>query len=1064
MSTFDDLQVALGTGYRLDRELGGGGMSRVFLADDLALRRQVVLKVLPSELAGVVHLERFNRETLLLARLQHPHIVPVLNVGSLHGLPWFSMPYIEGESLRARIDRVPELPIADVVSVLRDVAKALAYAHERGIIHRDIKPDNILLTGDAATVADFGIAKAVSSARAETHGDALTQIGIAIGTPAYMSPEQAAGSDAIDQRSDLYALGCVAYEMLSGTAPFAGRPFQRQLVAQITETVPPISERRSGIPPALASLVMQCLAKDPALRPQEARDMVLALEQTDVRSGEIPQATSSVTSVWRAIVTWGAAVVVLGLVAKVATSSIGLPTWVFPATLLITALGLPLILVTGFVQRVARANATTITSATAYASSPSASASASDTAPTRLSRAALAASPHLTWARVEKGSIAVIGAFALMIAGFMGLRAMGVGPAGSLQASGAFADHERLVMTDFSVRGADTLLGRVASDAVRAGLVQSGALTLLTPTEIGEALTRMQRPRDSRLALDLMRDVATREGVRAIVDGELTAVGSSYILAVRLVTADSGRELASYRATAESPDRLIQMADELSRKLRARIGESLRVVNATPPLERVTTSSLEALRRYSAGVRAADVEGNTLRAAELFREAVAIDTLFAEGWRRLGLLLANMTAAPGAADSALSKAYQLRGRLTEIDAERVTASYFAAGTHADRVKAIQAFERVLALGDSSVLGNLAGRYESRREFARAEVLRRLVVQRDSGVLRLSALRSNLFLQGHWSGVDSIEAIVRRRFPKDNLNSAWARTRAQLSGDLPLYRRLVDSAVVEGDARDPVQTANRQMMLALTEGRLRDADRFRGVSLATYRAQGVPIDAFTASYMSLESTIDAGAPVSEALRDFEAARAGAPPTSRVAASLAAARVYAKLGMASRMKEALADFDRSVSDSTARKRYADSRMAIVTELAMAEGRWAQAVASARRADQEADGPATNCVECLSLELLRVFAEQGVADSALAQYDAYRRTPYGMRPRVGPDLTVPARTMLALARIYEARGDARNAAAAYRDYATRYERADADLQPSVRDARARMQALLPAESLRR
>jgi hypothetical protein len=210
----------------------------------------------------------------------------------------------------------------------------------------------------------------------------------------------------------------------------------------------------------------------------------------------------------------------------------------------------------------------------------------------------------------------------------------------------------------------------------------------------------MERPRESRLSLELVRDLASREGVRAIVDGELTAVGASYILAVRLVTADSGRELASFRATAASPDSLIQMADELSRKLRSRIGESLQSVKASPPLERVTTSSLEALRKYSAAVQAADVEGNRLRAAQLFREAVAIDTLFAEGWRRLGLLLSNMTAPPGAADSALSKAYLLRDRLREIDAERVTATYFAAGSRADRSKAIPAFERVLVTAPS----------------------------------------------------------------------------------------------------------------------------------------------------------------------------------------------------------------------------------------------------------------------------------------------------------------------------------------------------------------------------
>ena len=289
MSIFDDLQHALGDAYRLDRELGGGGMSRVFLADDLALSRKVVLKVLPSELAAVVNVERFNRETLWLARLQHPHIVPVLNVGSLHGLPWFSMPYIEGESLRARIVRVREVPIADVVSVMRDVAKALAYAHERGVIHRDIKPDNILLTGDSATVADFGIAKAVNAARTDASAEPLTQMGMAIGTPAYMSPEQVAGGDAVDHRWDIYALGCVAYEMLCGRAPFADRPFQSQLVAHLTENAEPIGARRADMPAALAALVMQCLEKDPASRPQDARDVVLALEQADVRSGEVPR-------------------------------------------------------------------------------------------------------------------------------------------------------------------------------------------------------------------------------------------------------------------------------------------------------------------------------------------------------------------------------------------------------------------------------------------------------------------------------------------------------------------------------------------------------------------------------------------------------------------------------------------------------------------------------------------------------------------------------------------------------------------------------------------------------
>ena len=188
-------------------------MSRVFVAEETALRRKVVVKVLPPELTAGVNVERFNREILLAAKLQHPHIVPVLTAGETQGLPYYTMPLVEGESLRGRLARANALSITEAVSLLKDVARALAYAHEHGIVHRDIKPDNVLITGGSATVTDFGIAKAISASRTQGAAETLTQIGTSIGTPTYMSPEQAAGDPDTDHRTDIYSFGCMAYEM-----------------------------------------------------------------------------------------------------------------------------------------------------------------------------------------------------------------------------------------------------------------------------------------------------------------------------------------------------------------------------------------------------------------------------------------------------------------------------------------------------------------------------------------------------------------------------------------------------------------------------------------------------------------------------------------------------------------------------------------------------------------------------------------------------------------------------------------------------------------------------------
>jgi eukaryotic-like serine/threonine-protein kinase len=231
----DQLQATLSGSYTLERELGGGGMSRVFLAEETQLNRKVVVKVLSTELAAGISAERFQREIRTAASLQQANIVPVLAAGNAGGVPYFTMPYVEGESLRTRLGRSGPLSITDAVKVMGDVARALAYAHERGIVHRDIKPDNVLLSGGTAVVTDFGIAKAINASRTDSgvSGTTLTQLGTALGTPAYIAPEQAAGDPSTDHRADFYAFGCTAYEVLTGRPPFIEKTPQRLLAAHM---------------------------------------------------------------------------------------------------------------------------------------------------------------------------------------------------------------------------------------------------------------------------------------------------------------------------------------------------------------------------------------------------------------------------------------------------------------------------------------------------------------------------------------------------------------------------------------------------------------------------------------------------------------------------------------------------------------------------------------------------------------------------------------------------------------------------------------------------------------
>jgi serine/threonine-protein kinase len=278
------LRRIVGAAYDIERELSGGGMSRVFVATERALGRRVVIKVLPPDLSAGVNMERFRREIQLAAQLHHPHIVPLLSTGEGDGILYYTMPFIEGESLRQAIERGGRFSVSDVVRVLHDVVDALAYAHGRGVIHRDIKPANILRLGAHSLVTDFGVAKALSAAMPIS---GLTTAGIAIGTPAYMAPEQLAGDPAADHRLDLYAVGLLAYELLIGSSPFSSSSPQATMAAQLTRVPEPLHELRPEIPRELSELIMRCLEKIPDDRPQTAIELQRQLDGVSTPRGAV---------------------------------------------------------------------------------------------------------------------------------------------------------------------------------------------------------------------------------------------------------------------------------------------------------------------------------------------------------------------------------------------------------------------------------------------------------------------------------------------------------------------------------------------------------------------------------------------------------------------------------------------------------------------------------------------------------------------------------------------------------------------------------------------------------
>ncbi len=1037
MSTFEDrVQQAVGDTYRIEQELGGGGMSRVFLAEEVELGRKVVIKVLPPEMGAGVNVDRFQREIKLAASLQHPHIVPLLTAGSAGDILYYVMPFIEGESLRVKLSREGELPVRDAVRILREVADALSYAHGHGVVHRDIKPDNVLLSGKHAVVTDFGVAKAVTSS---TGGNSLTSLGMALGTPAYMAPEQAAGDPNVDHRADIYALGALAYEMLCGRPPFTGGNPQAILSAHVTQAPDPVTTHRSAVPPALNAFVLRCLEKKAADRWQSAEEVIAPLEGMITPSGGMtPTGTTPVTSGVREIAKnhpvrvaalFGLAAALTLMVVYGLMIALGLPDWVFAGAIALLAIGLPIILTTGHQER-RRA----VQHATGMAT----------TTPVGLKK-------HFTWGKAIGGGGLAFAGLSVVAVAYMVTRTLGIGPAATLMATGALGERELIILSEFENRTADSTLGSTVTELLRVSLTESPVIRLADPARLGESRARMQLPANAPITEAIAREIAERENMKAILAGEVVPLGDGYLVSARLVSA-TGEILTAQQASAGSAGELIPAVDELSAKLRERVGESLRSIRRTLPLELVTTGSLRALRLYTQATQA-EIAGDDDRAVALLEEAVLEDSTFAMAYRKIGTVLNNNFEQRSRAREAVSKAYELRDRLTELERGYAIAQYHVEVT-GRREEALAAYRTILERypTDHRSLNNSGVLYSQMGDDARAKEFYARALQYDStwapGFANLAYEQKML---GEFAEAENTLDAMEARFP-GNPDAHEARGfLAVAQRDLPAAEQhFVDlRAAQRGHLGWEAQSTEQLAFLAAMQGRFREGEAYLNDALAAHGQRRTRYAAEQRLVSWWYGTYGAsGQP-----------GAGRQRLERVASP----EVMNNIPVPDRWYETLIGYYAAVDLDRARALLRDMEASGMPELgqnfARSYDRAAGWVAIASGdvqgglAKLRAGIDGWGCQGCGHLLMARAHDAAGNADSSLHYWEAYQSNKEGI-PSIEANL---ATAYQRLGELYESRGDREKAAQFYNEFIELWENADPEFQPQVQEARERLAGLV-------
>jgi len=684
-------------------------------------------------------------------------------------------------------------------------------------------------------------------------------------------------------------------------------------------------------------------------------------------------------------------------------------------------------------------------------------------------RLAVKVSPHVSWRRTTMGGVYALGTFAVLVVAFMVLRAFGIGPVGSLFATGALQKNERILVADFRSSGRDTTLGPIVTEAFRTGLGQSQSMMVMPATALRDALRRMQRNVNTPVDAAVAREIATREGIKAYVDGEVLSLGGRFALTVRLTETQSGETLAALQENAESERDILSAIDRLTRRLRERAGESFKQIREALPLEQVTTPSLDALRKYVQGVRALSFDGDFDRGKTLLEEAVAIDTSFSMAYRKLAVEYNNRGTDPGRAIAYITQAYQHRERLTDAERYLTVAGYYSYGPEPDNAKTISAYESLIDMQptNATALNNATVQYEFLRQFARAE---ELILRAEKVPDAPPVVFGNLGYLGVWLR-DTAQAwrAVRALETRSGRNPFSSVSRVQTLAALGAYdTALTIARAVAASNGDPDTRSGALRMVAGivgTRGSLAETRAALGRAAAIRVEAGKKDAGLTAQLDSAWIDGWLRGDVARARSTADRALAAHP----LSAIPHLARPYAQLvgvltlvGRTDRAKTVASLFDRE-RERVRRPDDTRIRHEMAGDIALAEGRYTDAAREYRLAGQAP----SFCLTCLWPREAHAYDLAGQPDSAIAMFTRYVDTP-DVLPVGNPWDQSPAThasylaaTYQRLGELWEQKNDRAKAASYYQKFVELWKNADPELQPKVAEVRRRLARLSGAES---